>query len=36
MPVVADYGVWESVCTRCHEALTAMGVPPPMADEVIA
>lgn len=29
MPVVADYGVWENVCTRCHEALTAMGVEPP-------
>jgi isoleucyl-tRNA synthetase len=31
MPEVANYGVWESVCTRCHEALTAMGVEPPAA-----
>jgi isoleucyl-tRNA synthetase len=36
MPVVANYGVWESVCTRCHGALNAMGVPPPMAEEVQA
>jgi isoleucyl-tRNA synthetase len=36
MPAVANYGVWESVCTRCHEALTAMGVEPPAGDEVTA
>ena len=29
MPVVANYGVWESVCTRCSDALKAMGTPPP-------
>jgi isoleucyl-tRNA synthetase len=29
MPVVGNYGVWESVCTRCNEALTAMGIAPP-------
>jgi isoleucyl-tRNA synthetase len=29
MPVVADYGAWENVCTRCSEALTAMNVEPP-------
>jgi isoleucyl-tRNA synthetase len=35
MPEVANYGVWENVCTRCHGALTAMGVEPP-AGEVTA
>jgi isoleucyl-tRNA synthetase len=34
MPEVSNYGAWESVCTRCHEALTAMGVEPPAAGEV--
>ncbi len=29
MPVVANYGVWENVCTRCSDALKAMGTPPP-------
>jgi isoleucyl-tRNA synthetase len=28
MPVVAPYGVWNDVCTRCSEALTAMGIEP--------
>jgi hypothetical protein len=32
MPEVANYGVWENVCTRCHGALTAMGVVPPTAE----
>jgi len=32
MPAVANYGVWENVCTRCSEALTAMGVEPPSGD----
>ncbi len=36
MPEVANYGVWESVCTRCHEALTTMGIEPPAAKEVTA
>ena len=36
MPEVSNYGVWENVCTRCHEALTAMGVEPPTAEEVSA
>jgi isoleucyl-tRNA synthetase len=36
MPVVANYGVWETVCTRCHEALTTMGIAPPTVDEVQA
>ncbi len=29
MPEVANYGVWESVCTRCHTALRTMGIEPP-------
>jgi isoleucyl-tRNA synthetase len=29
MPEVNNYGVWESVCTRCHGALKAMGIEPP-------
>ena len=29
MPAVASYGIWESVCTRCHEALKTMGIEPP-------
>jgi len=34
MPEVSNYGVWESVCTRCQDALTTMGVEPPEAAEV--
>ena len=33
MPVVSNYGVWENVCTRCQEALNAMGVVPPQFEE---
>ena len=29
MPVVSNYGIWESVCTRCQDALKAMEVEPP-------
>jgi len=29
MPVVSNYGVWEGVCTRCQEALEAMGISRP-------
>ena len=29
MPEVANFGIWESVCTRCHEALKTMGIEPP-------
>ena len=29
MPEVSAYGIWENVCTRCHEALNTMGVEPP-------
>jgi isoleucyl-tRNA synthetase len=36
MPEVANYGIWENVCTRCHEALKAMGVEPPTGEEVSA
>jgi isoleucyl-tRNA synthetase len=32
MPEVSNYGVWEQVCTRCHEALTEMGIEPPSAE----
>jgi isoleucyl-tRNA synthetase len=33
MPVVADYGIWNNVCTRCHSALTEMGIAPPQPEE---
>ncbi len=29
MPEVSAYGIWQNVCTRCHEALNTMGVEPP-------
>ncbi len=29
MPEVSDYGIWQNVCTRCHRALTEMGIAPP-------
>ncbi len=29
MPHVSAYGIWQNVCTRCHEALNTMGVEPP-------
>jgi isoleucyl-tRNA synthetase len=29
MPEVSNYGIWENVCTRCHGALTEMGIAPP-------
>jgi len=31
MPVVANYGIWQNVCTRCHDALTEMKIDPPQA-----
>jgi isoleucyl-tRNA synthetase len=31
MPEVADYGIWQNVCTRCHGALKEMGIAPPEA-----
>jgi isoleucyl-tRNA synthetase len=33
MPVVADYGIWQNVCTRCHSALTEMHIAPPQSTE---
>jgi isoleucyl-tRNA synthetase len=32
MPEVAPYGVWQNVCTRCHNALHEMGIAPPQPD----
>jgi len=29
MPEVANYGIWENVCTRCSDALTEMKIEPP-------
>jgi isoleucyl-tRNA synthetase len=34
MPKVADYGIWQNVCTRCHDALTEMGIAPPQPEAV--
>ncbi|MDR3736990.1 MAG: isoleucine--tRNA ligase [Acidobacteriaceae bacterium] len=31
MPEVADYGIWQNVCTRCSTALKEMNVAPPEA-----
>ena len=28
MPEVANYGIWQNVCTRCHGALTEMKIQP--------
>ena len=33
MPAVADYGIWQNVCTRCHDALTEMKIEPPQPAE---
>jgi len=29
MPEVSNFGIWQNVCTRCHNALHEMGVPEP-------
>jgi isoleucyl-tRNA synthetase len=29
MPEVSAYGIWQNVCTRCHNALREMGIPEP-------
>ena len=29
MPEVSNYGIWQNVCTRCHNALREMGIPEP-------
>jgi isoleucyl-tRNA synthetase len=31
MPEVANYGIWQNVCTRCQEALKEMKIAPPQA-----
>jgi isoleucyl-tRNA synthetase len=31
MPEVSNYGIWQNVCTRCHDALTEMKIAPPEA-----
>jgi isoleucyl-tRNA synthetase len=31
MPEVANYGIWQNVCTRCQSALTEMKIAPPEA-----
>jgi isoleucyl-tRNA synthetase len=28
------YGIWQNVCTRCHAALTEMGIEPPHGEEI--
>jgi isoleucyl-tRNA synthetase len=33
MPEVANYGIWQNVCTRCHGALTEMKIQPPQPAE---
>jgi isoleucyl-tRNA synthetase len=30
MPEVANYGIWQNVCTRCSDALTEMKIAPPV------
>jgi isoleucyl-tRNA synthetase len=32
MPEVSNYGIWPNVCTRCHDALTQMGIDPPQPE----
>jgi isoleucyl-tRNA synthetase len=32
MPEVADYGIWQNVCTRCHDALREMRIDPPQPE----
>jgi isoleucyl-tRNA synthetase len=29
MPEVSNYGIWQNVCNRCHNALHEMGIPEP-------
>jgi hypothetical protein len=33
MPEVADYGIWQNVCTRCSDALHEMHIDPPQPTE---
>ena len=32
MPDVASYGIWQYVCTRCHDALHEMDIYPPQPE----
>jgi isoleucyl-tRNA synthetase len=32
MPEVANYGIWQNVCTRCSDALKEMKIDPPVAE----
>jgi isoleucyl-tRNA synthetase len=32
MPEVANYGIWQNVCTRCSDALKEMKIAPPVTD----
>ncbi len=32
MPEVANYGIWENVCSRCTSALSEMGIAPPQPE----
>jgi len=34
MPEVANYGIWENVCTRCSDALKEMKIAPPSTEAV--
>jgi isoleucyl-tRNA synthetase len=33
MPEVANYGIWQNVCTRCSDALSEMKIDPPQPTE---
>ncbi|UWZ82474.1 isoleucine--tRNA ligase [Occallatibacter riparius] len=33
MPEVSNYGIWQNVCTRCHQALQEMNIEPPKAED---
>ena len=33
MPEVSSYGIWENVCTRCHNALHEVGIPEPPPED---
>jgi len=34
MPEVSNYGIWQNVCTRCHNALHEMGIPEPPPEAI--
>jgi isoleucyl-tRNA synthetase len=33
MPEISSYGIWQNVCTRCHNALREMGIPEPPPED---